>query len=60
MLNFQQTEAKWIIILKYSKGGTTEAALRVMAEHKVKEGIMAGALAANERSAQLGELLGQD
>ena len=43
-----------------SKGGTTEAALRVMAEHKVKEGIMAGALAANERSAQLGELLGQD
>ena len=31
-----------------------------MAEHKVKEGIMAGALAANERSAQLGELLGQD
>ncbi len=43
-----------------SKGGTTEAALRVMAEHKVKEGIMAGALAANARSAQLGELLGQD
>ena len=43
-----------------SKGGTTEAALRVMEERKVKESIMAAALAANARSAQLGEILGQD
>ena len=43
-----------------SKGGTTEAALRVMAEHGVKEAIVAGALAANARSAELGELLGKD
>ena len=43
-----------------SKGGTTEAALRVMDERKVKESIVAGALAANARSAQLGEILGQD
>ena len=43
-----------------SKGGTTEAALRVMEERKVKESIIAAALAANARSAQLGEILGQD
>lgn len=43
-----------------SKGGTTEAALRAMAECKVKEGIVAGAMAANARGAELGELLGKD
>ena len=43
-----------------SKGGTTEAALRAMAEHRVKEGIIAGALAANARGSELGELLGKD
>ena len=43
-----------------SKGGTTEAALRVMEERKVKESIIAAALAANARSAQLGEILSQD
>ena len=43
-----------------SKGGTTEAALRIMNEHGVKDGIVAGALAAYARSGELGELLGQD
>ena len=43
-----------------SKGGTTEAALRVMAERSVREGIIAGAMAANARGAELGELLGKD
>ena len=43
-----------------SKGGTTEAALNVMAEHRVKEGIVAGVYAANARGAELGELLGKD
>ena len=43
-----------------SKGGTTEAALRAMAECMVKEGIVAGAMAANARGAELGELLGKD
>ena len=43
-----------------SKGGTTEAALLVMAESGVKEGIVAGILAANARGAELGEFLGQD
>lgn len=43
-----------------SKGGTTEAALRMMTEHGVKEGIVAGVLAANARSAELGTLLGTD
>lgn len=43
-----------------SKGGTTEAALRTMAERGVKEGIVAGALAAYARSGELGELLGKD
>jgi hypothetical protein len=31
-----------------------------MAEQKVKEGIIAGAQAANARSRELGEILGQD
>ncbi len=43
-----------------SKAGTTEAALRVMAEKGVKEGIIAGILAANARSIELGDLLGAD
>lgn len=43
-----------------SKGGTTEAALRTMAERGVKEGIIAGAMAANARGAELGKLLGKD
>jgi len=43
-----------------SKGGTTEAALTMMAERGVKDGIIAGALAANARAGTLGELLGQD
>ncbi len=43
-----------------SKGGTTEAALRAMAERCVKEGIMAGVMAANARGGELGELLGKD
>ena len=43
-----------------SKGGTTEAALNKMAEHRVKEGIVAGVLEAYARSAELGELLGKD
>ena len=41
-----------------SKGGTTEAALRVMGERGVKAGIVAGVLAANARGAELGALLG--
>jgi len=43
-----------------SKGGTTEAALRTMAERGVKEGFIAGVLAANIRGRELGELLGKD
>ena len=43
-----------------SKGGTTEAALLAMTEHGVKQGIIAGALAANARGGELGELLGKD
>ncbi|WP_301100986.1 pyrroline-5-carboxylate reductase [Propionivibrio sp.] len=43
-----------------SKGGTTEAALLKMIEHGFKEGIVAGALAANARGGELGELLGAD
>ena len=41
-----------------SKGGTTEAALRVMAEKGVKEGIVAGCLAAEARGKELGRILG--
>ncbi len=43
-----------------SKGGTTEAALRRMAEHKVKEGIVAGVRAAEARGRELGAQLGAD
>lgn len=42
-----------------SKGGTTEAALRVMQERQVAPGIIAGMLAAQARGAELGEQLGQ-
>jgi pyrroline-5-carboxylate reductase len=42
-----------------SKGGTTEAALRRMAERGVKDGIVAGILAADARGRELGELLGE-
>ncbi|WP_265945174.1 pyrroline-5-carboxylate reductase [Dechloromonas sp. A34] len=41
-----------------SKGGTTEAALRTMAERGVKEGIIAGVMAAEARGQELGKLLG--
>jgi pyrroline-5-carboxylate reductase len=41
-----------------SKGGTTEAALRVMAEMGVKDGIVAGCKAAEARGRELGKLLG--
>ena len=41
-----------------SKGGTTEAALRVMAERDVKGGIVAGCQAAEARGKELGKLLG--
>ena len=41
-----------------SKGGTTEAALRTMAEQGVKEGIIAGVMAAEARGRELGKLLG--
>lgn len=43
-----------------SKGGTTEAALKVMAERGVKEGIVAGIQAADARGRELGKLLGAD
>jgi pyrroline-5-carboxylate reductase len=43
-----------------SKGGTTEAALRTMAERGVKDGIIAGILAADARGRELGESLGRD
>jgi len=41
-----------------SKGGTTEAALRTMAEQGVKDGIVAGVKAAEARGRELGKLLG--
>jgi len=41
-----------------SKGGTTEAALKVMAERGVKEGIVAGCKAAEARGQELGKILG--
>jgi len=41
-----------------SKGGTTEAALKAMAERGVKDGIVAGVLAADARGRELGDLLG--
>lgn len=43
-----------------SKGGTTEAALKVMLERGVKDGIVAGCLAAETRGRELGKLLGGD
>ncbi|MDR2786954.1 MAG: pyrroline-5-carboxylate reductase [Candidatus Accumulibacter sp.] len=43
-----------------SKGGTTEAALRVMTKREFKEAIIAGVKAAKERGAELGELLGKE
>ena len=43
-----------------SKGGTTEAALHVMAERGVKDGIVAGILAADARGRELGQQLGKD
>jgi pyrroline-5-carboxylate reductase len=43
-----------------SKGGTTEAALRVMADAGVKAGILAGARAAAARGRELGDLLGAE
>ena len=41
-----------------SKGGTTAAALQVMAETGVKEGIVAGIMAAEARGRELGKQLG--
>ena len=41
-----------------SKGGTTEAALNVMADKGVKDGIVAGIHAADARGRELGKLLG--
>jgi len=43
-----------------SKGGTTEAALRVMTERGLKEAVIAGIKAAKERGAELGEQLCKD
>jgi len=43
-----------------SKGGTTAAALAVMAERGVKEGIIAGCHAAAARGQELGKILGAD
>ena len=39
---------------------TTEAALRTMEERGVREGFIAGVLAANVRGRELGDLLGKD
>ena len=43
-----------------SKGGTTEAALQVMLARGVKDGIVAGCLAAEARGRELGKQLGGD
>jgi pyrroline-5-carboxylate reductase len=43
-----------------SKEGTTEAALYMMGKRGFKEALIAGAKAAKERGAELGELLGKD
>lgn len=43
-----------------SKGGTTEAALRIMTERGLKEAIIDGIKAACARGAELGEILGKD
>jgi pyrroline-5-carboxylate reductase len=42
-----------------SRGGTTEAALRVMMESGVREGIVAGCKAAEARGKELGKILGE-
>ena len=43
-----------------SKGGTTEAALKVMTDLGLKEALISGAKAANARGGELAELLGKD
>jgi pyrroline-5-carboxylate reductase len=43
-----------------SAGGTTEAALRTMGERGVKDGIIAGVMAAERRGRELGTILGAD
>lgn len=43
-----------------SKGGTTEAALRVMTKREFKEAVILGIKAAKERGVEIGELLGKD
>jgi pyrroline-5-carboxylate reductase len=43
-----------------SKEGTTEAALYMMGKRGFKEAVIAGAKAAKERGAELGELFGKD
>ncbi len=43
-----------------SKGGTTEAALKVMQEREIKAAIVAALDAASSRGRELGELLGKD
>ncbi len=43
-----------------SKGGTTEAALRVMMERQVKAAIGSAMVAASARGTELGEMLGRD
>ena len=43
-----------------SKGGTTEAALKVMTERQVKEAIGSAMVAASARGTELGEMLGRD
>ncbi|MSQ49855.1 MAG: pyrroline-5-carboxylate reductase, partial [Betaproteobacteria bacterium] len=43
-----------------SKGGTTEAALRVFHEEALAEGIQRAIAAARERGAELGQMLGKE
>ncbi|MDR0378398.1 MAG: pyrroline-5-carboxylate reductase [Candidatus Accumulibacter sp.] len=43
-----------------SKGGTTEAALRVMTKREFREAVIAGIKAAKERGSELGELFGKE
>ena len=43
-----------------SKGGTTEAALRVMTKRKLKEIVIAGTQAAKERGMEIGELMDKE
>ena len=58
MLEESGADAGGLIAKVASKGGTTEAALKVMAERGVKEGIVAGCKAAEARGQELGKLLG--